>query len=181
MVGLPVSVAILDFQSCDFKMSLILHFIYQKYMLTTDIVISGKGKHQQKDYSGINRHPYLVPRRDPDRWGWCFPAAELPYVASPPGCWYRTPAGHGELLQGSRGLTASHSWPTGSQSVKKTLHITSHRWLSGELWYLQHNCVGDTIVYHLASDLRVMASQTTRALSQYKDCLSQVWGFPCWR
>ena len=26
------------------------------------------------------------------------------------------------------------------------------RWLSGKLWYLQHNCVGDTIVYHSDSD-----------------------------
>ena len=24
----------------------------------------------------------------------------------------------------------------------------TNRWLSGILWYLQHNCVGDTIVYH---------------------------------
>ena len=27
------------------------------------------------------------------------------------------------------------------------------RWLSGKLWYLQHNCVGDTIVYHKASNV----------------------------
>ena len=24
----------------------------------------------------------------------------------------------------------------------------TYRWLSGKLWYLQHSCVGDTIVYH---------------------------------
>ena len=28
----------------------------------------------------------------------------------------------------------------------------SIRCLSGKLWYLQHNCVGDTIVYHWASE-----------------------------
>ena len=26
-------------------------------------------------------------------------------------------------------------------------------WLSGKLWYHQHNCVGDTIFYHLDSEL----------------------------
>ena len=26
--------------------------------------------------------------------------------------------------------------------------IISYRWISGKLWYLQHKCVGDTIVYH---------------------------------
>ena len=26
--------------------------------------------------------------------------------------------------------------------------IRTDRWFSGKLWYLQHNCVGDTIVYH---------------------------------
>ena len=26
-------------------------------------------------------------------------------------------------------------------------------WLSGKLWYLQHSCVGDTIVYHWDSNL----------------------------
>ena len=28
-----------------------------------------------------------------------------------------------------------------------------YRWLSGKLWYLQHSCVGDTIVYHSDSDM----------------------------
>ena len=28
------------------------------------------------------------------------------------------------------------------------INPVSSRWLSGKLWYLQHNCVGDTIVYH---------------------------------
>ena len=28
-----------------------------------------------------------------------------------------------------------------------------YRCLSGKLWYLQHQCVGDTIVYHWASDI----------------------------
>ena len=32
----------------------------------------------------------------------------------------------------------------------------SSRWLSGKLWYLQHNCVGDTIVYHRASNLHLV-------------------------
>ena len=33
--------------------------------------------------------------------------------------------------------------------VKVLLELSSpHRCLSGKLWYLQHNCVGDTIVYH---------------------------------
>ena len=34
------------------------------------------------------------------------------------------------------------------------LHILDKicRWLSGNLWYLQHNCIGDTIVYHSDSD-----------------------------
>ena len=32
------------------------------------------------------------------------------------------------------------------------------RWASGKLWYLQHNCVGDTIVYHLPSDFQVLAN-----------------------
>ena len=27
--------------------------------------------------------------------------------------------------------------------------------LSGKLWYLQHNCVGDTIVYHSDCDMRL--------------------------
>ena len=26
--------------------------------------------------------------------------------------------------------------------------LFKYRWFSGKLWYLQHNCVGDTIVYH---------------------------------
>ena len=31
--------------------------------------------------------------------------------------------------------------------------IWSYRWLSGKLWYLQHICVGDTIVYRWTSDM----------------------------
>ena len=31
--------------------------------------------------------------------------------------------------------------------------IITYRWLSGKLWYLQHNCVEDTIVYHSDSDI----------------------------
>ena len=34
-----------------------------------------------------------------------------------------------------------------SSSVEQDI-ATSCRCLSGKLWYLQHNCVGDTIVYH---------------------------------
>ena len=29
----------------------------------------------------------------------------------------------------------------------------TYHWLSGKLWYLQHNCVGDTIVYHKDSNI----------------------------
>ena len=33
--------------------------------------------------------------------------------------------------------------------VLKVCHFELlHEWLSGKLWYLQHICVGDTIVYH---------------------------------
>ena len=39
--------------------------------------------------------------------------------------------------------------------------MTSHRCLSGKLWYLQHHCVGDTTVYHYASDMSIMVSQIT--------------------
>ena len=40
-----------------------------------------------------------------------------------------------------------------SVSTRKIKDICCHlsildRWFSGKLWYLQHNCVGDTIVYH---------------------------------
>ena len=31
---------------------------------------------------------------------------------------------------------------------------SSYHWLSGKLWYLQHNCVGDTIDYHWASAMQ---------------------------
>ena len=31
--------------------------------------------------------------------------------------------------------------------------LTVH-WLSGKLWHLQHNCIGDTIVYHWTSDFK---------------------------
>ena len=39
------------------------------------------------------------------------------------------------------------------ERVKKKQMTKPHRWLSGKLWYLQHSCVGDTIVYHSASDM----------------------------
>ena len=35
-----------------------------------------------------------------------------------------------------------------TQNQNTTLH-----WFSGKLWYLQHNCIGDNIVYHSASHL----------------------------
>ena len=37
-------------------------------------------------------------------------------------------------------------------------------WLSGKLWYLQHNCVGDTIVYHSASDSLILCFPTAKYL-----------------
>ena len=30
---------------------------------------------------------------------------------------------------------------------KYTLEVMAC-WFSGKLWYLQHNCIGDTVVYH---------------------------------
>ena len=38
------------------------------------------------------------------------------------------------------------------------LSFSSSHWLSGKLWYLQHNCVGDTTVYHQASKVVFMFS-----------------------
>ena len=48
---------------------------------------------------------------------------------------------------------------TGNKTKSKEAQCISsswriYRWLSGKLWYLQHNCVGDTIVYHYGSDMR---------------------------
>ena len=40
------------------------------------------------------------------------------------------------------------------QCWPREIHVmSSYRCLSGKLWYLQHNCVGDTIVYHWASNM----------------------------
>ena len=45
---------------------------------------------------------------------------------------------------------------------------TWYHWLSGKLWYLQHNCVGDTIAYHQASDFTCDMAAIT---AEYR------WGF----
>ena len=41
----------------------------------------------------------------------------------------------------------------GFSTLDSTDEQKPHHCLSGTLWYLQHNCVGDTIVYHKASNI----------------------------
>ena len=58
------------------------------------------------------------------------------------------------------------------------------RCLSGKLWYLQHNCVGDTIVYHRDSDLWcvILSDLCTFVISMVSsldDCLT-VWKSGAW-
>ena len=38
------------------------------------------------------------------------------------------------------------------------LVILSYRWFSSKLWYLQHNCFADTIVYHWANIISIISS-----------------------
>ena len=40
-------------------------------------------------------------------------------------------------------------------------------WASGKLWYLQHNCVWDTIVYHLPSDFQVLANNFSSSMVHF--------------
>ena len=40
--------------------------------------------------------------------------------------------------------------------------------LSGKLWYLQHNCVGDTIVYHWASSITLLTQNLTLEMYQIR-------------
>ena len=48
-------------------------------------------------------------------------------------------------LASLEGLRVFEVW--WSDVSRDTFSITNH-WLSGKLWYLQHSCVGDIIVYH---------------------------------
>ena len=50
-------------------------------------------------------------------------------------------------------------------------------WLSGKLWYLQHNCVGDTIVYHWDSDIYVSPgiSVLIQTVQHGQPQLSELW------
>ena len=52
-------------------------------------------------------------------------------------------------------------------------------WLSGKLWYLQHNCVGDTIVYHYISEMARRLSCLIMGIPVLVKMASLYWNGPC--
>ena len=73
---------------------------------------------------------------------------------------------HVWLLKGNKALRTMQPlarWVSGyiaALVVNYGISITiKNCWLSGKLWYLQHNCVGDTIVYHKGSIMRFSPTQ----------------------
>ena len=67
-----------------------------------------------------------------------------------------------DVVCGKCGITQNHinefewDWCTSTFNaleIQQSCLKPSYCWLYGKLWYLQHNCVGDTIVYHWAREL----------------------------
>ena len=56
--------------------------------------------------------------------------------------------------------------------VEKWRNLRSNRRLSGKLWYLQHICVGDTVVYHSPSDMSCLETSLIVVLNSL--CLARI-------
>ena len=53
---------------------------------------------------------------------------------------------------------------TVSQQAAFSFAYIQHRRLSGKLWYLQHICVGDTIVYHKANKMMSVDNSLNKSI-----------------
>ena len=74
-----------------------------------------------------------------------------------------------------------HGWSIGDpgfSTLDSTDEQKPHHCLSGKLWYLQHNCVGDNLVYHKASNIlfvllvvfQVFSCVMNKLVSSAKSC-----------